>query len=617
MTNTDRTHVAPLGAIDRSESGLLVPVFTHRQKWVNDGGLVLWFASLVWFWNWWLTREHVIGVAWYAALSVTLLWVTLLPLYFLLIFRGACKPRSGLTPPEGVRIAMVVTQAPSEPFAVLVKTLAAMLNQRLPDGVSYDVWLASEKPDAETKHWCAEHGVHLSTRQDDAAYHRATWPRRTRCKEGNLAYFYDHFGYRNYDVVSQLDADHVPEEDYLWHMLVPFNDPQVGYVSAPSICDANAATSWSARSRLYAEGSLHGALQAGYNNGWAPLCIGSHYAVRTKALQAIGGLGPELAEDHSTTLLMNAGGWKGVHALDATAHGDGPATFADLATQEFQWSRSLVTILLRHSSEYVPHLNGRLKFQFLFSQLWYPLFSVFMGFMFLLPGIALLRNEPFVGVTYPEFLLHFVPMSVILVALAIFWKRGGWLRPMSAKIISWEASLFLLARWPWALMGSLAAVWDRFSHGFVDFKVTPKGAHGKQLVAWKIIAPYLLLSAVSAAPIVGIDNESEARGFILFAAVNAGAYAFIAALIILQHYRETEGNFYWAILRQPIHAAVVGMMLLLPMQLLTDKGASAIEALSYGADPLRLTRTSYIVAGAGMGRSGTRHVSLSFRWMSE
>ena len=58
--------------------------------------------------------------------------------------------------------------------------------------------------------------------------------------------------------------------------MAPFADPAVGYVSAPSICDSNAERSWSARGRLYAEGTLHGALLAGYTNGWAPLCIGSH-----------------------------------------------------------------------------------------------------------------------------------------------------------------------------------------------------------------------------------------------------------------------------------------------------------------------------------------------------
>src|SRR5207237_789745 len=136
---------------------------------------------------------------------------------------------------------------------------------------------------------------------------------------GNLAYFYDTVGYEKYDIVVQLDADHQPGPGYLTEMVRPFTDPQVGYVSAPSICDANASLSWAARARLYAESTMHGALQAGYNSGRSPLCIGSHYAVRTSALQQIGGIGPELAEDHSTTFLMQAHGWKGVHAFDAIA----------------------------------------------------------------------------------------------------------------------------------------------------------------------------------------------------------------------------------------------------------------------------------------------------------
>nr|WP_254679753.1 glycosyltransferase [Celeribacter baekdonensis] len=59
--------------------------------------------------------------------------------------------------------------------------------------------------------------------------------------------------------------------------------------------------------------------QAGYTAVFTPMCIGSHYAVRTIALMEAGGLGPELAEDHSTTMLMAVAGWRGVHAMDAIA----------------------------------------------------------------------------------------------------------------------------------------------------------------------------------------------------------------------------------------------------------------------------------------------------------
>ena len=45
------------------------------------------------------------------------------------------------------------------------------------------------------------------------------------------------------------------------------------------------------------------------------------------------------ARIHSTSLLLNAAGWRGIHAIDAIAYGDGPRTFADCVTQEFQWAR--------------------------------------------------------------------------------------------------------------------------------------------------------------------------------------------------------------------------------------------------------------------------------------
>ena len=179
-------------------------------------------------------------------------------------------------------------------------------------------------------------------------------------------------------------------------MLIGFHDPTVGYVSAPSICDVNAAKSWTARGRLFLESHIHGTMQAGYNNkGWSPMCIGSHYAVRTVALKASGGLGPELAEDHSTTLLLCAHGWRGIHAIDAIANGDGPATFTDGMVQEFQWARSLVMIFLGVTPLYLGKMPFSLRFQFLFGQLWYCFFGSVLLSTYLLPVLALVFEVSF------------------------------------------------------------------------------------------------------------------------------------------------------------------------------------------------------------------------------
>ena len=516
----------------------LSPLMNHKQKVQYWIWLIFVLVGVGHFWIWWLRPEHNIGTFKYVVNSIVVAWVTLVPLYFLLILSRARVPSPQLSVPSGYRVAMIVTKVPSEPFLVVRETLRGMLRQTYP----HDTWLADEDPSNETIMWCRDHGVMISTRKDRADYHRISWPRRTKCKEGNLAFFYDQYGYANYDFVVQLDADHVPTESYLEEMLRGFVDANVGYVSAPSICDKNAEQSWSARARLYVEGALHGPLQTGYTGGLAPLCIGSHYAVRTTALKEIGGLGPELAEDHSTTLIMNAHGWRGVHAVNAIAHGAGPETFADLVTQEFQWSRSLVTILLKYTPLYFGKLPLRLKLQFAFCQLWYPLFSLLMFVMYLLPLVALSLDSNQVGINYPDFIVRIFPVWIFVTGTVLWCSKQRWLRPREAKVLSWEGALFLFARWPWSLLGTISAVIDSLRGRTLDFRVTPKGRADAKPLALRVLAPYVFLSITSGLPVLLLGNIKIAVGFYAFAAANSLLYAVLLMVIIIMHRRENPGG---------------------------------------------------------------------------
>ena len=195
------------------------------------------------------------------------------------------KQINPLIPAPRMRVAMVTTRAPTEAFDVLKVTLTAMLKQDYP--YTYDVWLADEKPTQEVIEWCQQNGVHISCRLGVEEYHQAKWPKRTKCKEGNLAYFYDHWGYKHYDVVAQFDADHVPDKTYLSACLPAFRDPNVAYVAAPSICSKGEDQFWSTRGRLYQDATFHGVGQAAYYPYWMPTCIGSHYTVRTSHLQSV------------------------------------------------------------------------------------------------------------------------------------------------------------------------------------------------------------------------------------------------------------------------------------------------------------------------------------------
>ena len=513
----------------------LIDVMSRAQKMQVVLLVGMWILGVVWFWAWWLKPEHVTDWFRFGLNSAILGWMTVLPgYYFYFLLRGK-RPNPDLAVPEGWRVAMVVTRAPAEPFGLVEKTLMAMLGQKYP----HDTWLADEDPTEEIHRWCEERGIKVSTRKGAADYQRKEWPRREKCKEGNLAYFYDKYGYEAYDFVAQLDADHVPVPGYLEEMIRPFADLRVGYVSAPSMCDANAGKSWAARGRLQAEATFHGTLQAGYTNGWAPLCIGSHYAVRTKALKDIGGLGPELAEDHSTTLLMNAVGWRGVHAFEAEAHGDGPATFADAMTQEFQWARSLVVLLLNLTPKVWRRLSWRLKGQFLFSQLWYGIFGVTMLLAYVLPVVAIFTDKVWVRVNYLDFLAHSTVPTVTALGTVYWVKRQGWLRPRGSAVWSWEAAVFQLARWPWVLWAAVMAVGGWLWGKQFDFRVTPKGAVAQD-VEPKVLAPYVGLSGALAGSVIAASGTQWATGYYYFALLGAAIYLGLVVLVVYKHLEEYE-----------------------------------------------------------------------------
>jgi cellulose synthase/poly-beta-1,6-N-acetylglucosamine synthase-like glycosyltransferase len=265
------------------------------------------------------------------------------------------------------------------------------------------------------------------------------------------------------------------------------------------------------------------------------MCIGSHYAVRTAALKDSGGLGPELAEDHSTSLLLCAHGWRGIHSIDAIANGDGPATFTDGMVQEFQWARSLVMIFLGVTPRYLGRMPLSLRFQFLFGQLWYFFFGGVLLGIYLLPLLALVFGVSFAHVGYAEFLIwSALPTAVSL--SVIFWiKKQGLLRPANAKILSWEVIVFQLARWPWVVTAIFDAAKCTFSKATLEWKITPKGTADAPVIPWPMLVPYILIVAGSAIASVFHPNSPFTTSYFYLAVFNILTYVALLATIVACH----------------------------------------------------------------------------------
>lgn len=510
----------------------LIPALSRRQDLVLRLLTVGWVAASAWFWLWWTAPARGEWNVGRSLATIGLAWLSLMAVYFLFFACRMTRPNPRCAVPR-LRVAIVVTKAPAEPWAVVQQTLRAMLDQDFPH--PYDVWLADEHPSGRTLSWCRGHGVKVSSRHGVPEYHQPVWPRRTKSKEGNLAYFYDTIGYAQYDVVAQLDADHVPARGYLTAMVRPFADSRIGYVAAPSICDANADKGWTVRGRLYKEAALHGPVQAGSNGGWAPLCIGSHYAVRTQALREAGGLGPELAEDYTTTLWIQSAGWDGVFALDAEAHGDGPETFDDMLVQEVQWARSLGAVMVRWAPGRLFRCGWRAGPRMGFALLYYFVQGVLSVVAAFLPVYAVLTGVSWGSTSIAGFYVHVLPASFLLTAIMLWLRRCGLLRPRDANVWSYEVVLFQMVRWPWTTWGFFQGMWSGWRATPKPFRVTPKGSDRARPLTAEFLVPLLLIAQVPSIVVGLIPPSGTVLGLYLILMLQGLVYCVVAVSVVFLH----------------------------------------------------------------------------------
>ncbi|AGE56654.1 cellulose synthase catalytic subunit (UDP-forming) [Acanthocystis turfacea Chlorella virus NE-JV-2] len=378
---------------------------------------------------------------------------------------------------KNLRVAMIVTKAPSEPWEVVKTTLNAMLAQEI--DCPYAVWLADEDPSEDTKLWCAENSVRISSRKGVDGYNNVDWPRRRKCKEGNLMFFYDKFGYDNYDVVFQFDSDHAPTPSYLKNSLPAFMDPEVSYIAMPNL---NKKGSWISDARGIQEAWYCGPSQMSYSYDNMPMMTGSHYAVRTSALKEIGGIGPELDEDMNTTLMFASRGKKGVYAGNAIAYGDGPLSLEDAQKQEFQWAKSAIISFIRWKHIIYPPEGAAVKgalVRFLMIRMWYTVQLAFFVYMW-----VLIAPLVFVGswcssdectLSFATLVLHCIPLLFANWGYEVMVRRNGWLRPNDTPFFSLDLIAYRILRPIWNTIGLIAGIIELIFNFVPSFSVTRKG----------------------------------------------------------------------------------------------------------------------------------------------
>jgi cellulose synthase (UDP-forming) len=522
--NLDGFHTKTL---PKSRKTIKKSIYSFPEKFFLSLILSAWLALFVGFVYWWITSTVIFTLWAFVLVTFSVMWLPTISLYFLFFASRAKVIRAEYATIPSGNVAMITTKIPSEDFELIKRSLRAMLDQNYP--YKYDVWLADEDPSLETMGWCMSNGVRVSSRKGKQDYHREVHPRKAKTKEGNLAYFYDNWGYENYDFVVQFDADHAPEPDFLRNVMVEFNDPNVGYVTSPSITDGNLESSWTVRARCYWESTNHGPMQSGANNGFAPQMFGSHYSHRVRALKDIDGIAPEIAEDLTTTLTYNAKGWKGSHAVNAIAHGYGAVGVEDSMIQEYQWALVGMRAWFFVTKDLFKKLPWKVKIQTIVWHIWYPAVCFITLVSCLLPVYAILTGDPIVGVESNTFTFFAVWLNGLFAVYLLWMRSKNMLRPIVSWHLTWETLVFQILQWPWILLGSI----EGFIQGIMGVpfykakgkvKITDKTDNARFL-SWFFILPHFIIILLNGLTILSVQITDTVYGYFWFAFMVLSSYS--------------------------------------------------------------------------------------------
>ncbi|MBI4092196.1 MAG: glycosyltransferase [Candidatus Levybacteria bacterium] len=506
-------------------------IFTPIEKVAYIALVILALFFLYRYFSWWIRIDHLpsnwansplhtLDIFLFILLSFVVFIGPVVRLggWFALLF--ASKPKF-IKSEKGLKVAFLTCYVPGkEPVDLLVKTLRTMKAVRYP----HDTWVLDEGNSQEVRRICRKLGVIHFSRCGIEKYNQKEGIYRARTKAGN------HNAWRNkhdhkYDIVAQIDMDHVPEPEFFERTLGYFKDPKVGIVGMPQVYKNT--ENWIARGAAEQAYFFHGPMQQGFYGSDMPFLIGTSHLYRVSAMNNIGGYGPTIVEDHLTGMNFYARGWKGVFVPEVLARGEGPLNWVDYFNQQKRWSYGLFEIFFKHTPKILPKLALRHKINYFFAQLFYftgvaVAVGSFLTVIYLIFGInsANMDLRQWVKYAFPPFIMANI--------IQIYGHRFN--------IDSKREPVFGLLGMFLGLAANLVytIAFVRFISGQkLKYMVTQKGSTGqKQLVplsAFNVHLAFVLVLLLSF--VASLFNNHSAIQFRFWAIFNVVTLAAVAASI--------------------------------------------------------------------------------------
>jgi cellulose synthase (UDP-forming) len=261
-------------------------------------------------------------------------------------------------------------------------------------------------------------------------------------KAGNLNYALSH---SSGEFIAILDADMVPQPDYLDRTLGYFEDARLAFVQMPQEFYNRDSIQHDRRDKNWHEQSLFfRVIQPGKNHSNSAFWTGSPSVLRRAALLDIGGVATDtITEDIHTSVRLHARKWRSLFVNEALAYGIAPQTVHAFLMQRLRWAQG--TMQLYRSKDnplWKPGLTLRQRLSY---------FASFRAYMeaiqktiliFTPPIIILFRVLP-MQIDGAVFFLHWLPYFVITLLANQITGRGYFNYMQSEKFNLLKTLIFL------------------------------------------------------------------------------------------------------------------------------------------------------------------------------
>src|SRR5574340_20428 len=228
------------------------------------------------------------------------------------------------------------------------------------------------------------------------------------------------------EFIVMLDADMVPQPDFLDRTLGYFEDLKLAVIQMPqefynwdSVQHDQRAVHWHEQSLFFR------VIPTGKNHSNSAFLCGNPSVARRIDLEEIGGVATgTVTEDIHTSVRLHSRGWSSLFVNESLAFGIAPETMHSFLVQRLRWAQG--TMQLYRSSEsplWIPGLTLRQRLSYLASFLAY--FESFQKLLLLLTPVFIIALDIFpMQIGMFDFLLRWLPYFAITIVANGLGGRG-------------------------------------------------------------------------------------------------------------------------------------------------------------------------------------------------